>query len=245
MKTGTVTEREHAAFLMMWLEKHLLCGRAAGPSTNTQALAEALLSGASVPLGKHLLGAAYHMLHQISVKLSQGEPIGNPGGPWWFINLWLNLYMSKISQQRVEHMTFPNIESAENPTVRRRCTSFGEATSAFSGCSYSATKVAEYFRCFYNGFSEDATSWFPYQRDDPIFELPSCFDSTTGRFDEDLTDELIKPRVLPANFFSGKDAPTYEFYNPSVVAQQFGLGQMPIGIYFISHMQFDTRLQHH
>ena len=81
MKTGTISEREYAAFLMMWLEKHLFCGRAVGPSSNTQALAEALSRGASAPLGKHLLGSAYHMLHQIGVKLSKGEPIGNPGGP--------------------------------------------------------------------------------------------------------------------------------------------------------------------
>ena len=142
-RAGSVENREYTAFLMMWLEKHFFCGRAAGPSTNTQALAEALSVGTRVPLGKHLLGAAYHMLHQIGIKLSKGEPIGNPGGPWWFINLWLNLYMSKISQQRVEHMTFPSVESAEDPTARRRCTSFGEAASAFPGCLYSATKVAE------------------------------------------------------------------------------------------------------
>ena len=79
--------------------------------------------------------------------------------------------------------------------------------------------MAEYFRCFYNGFSEDATSWFPYQKEEPLFELPSCFDSATSKFDEDLTDELIKPGILPANFFSGKDTPTYEFYNPSVAAR--------------------------
>src|SRR5688572_27513887 len=194
-RAGSVETREHTAFLMMWLEKHFFCGRAAGPSTNTQALAEVLSAGTPVPLGKHLLGVAYHMLHQIGIKLSKGEPIGNPGGPWWFINLWLNLYMSKITQQRVEHMMFPNIESAEDPTARRRCTSFGEAASAFPGCLYSATKVAEYFRCFYKGFNEDATVWFPYQRDDPIFELPTCFDLTTGQFDEELTDELIKPGI--------------------------------------------------
>src|SRR5688572_23132102 len=218
-RARSVENREHTAFLMMWLEKHFFCGRAAGPSTNTQALAEALSIGTSVPLGKHLLGAAYHMLHQIGIKLSQGEPIGNPGGPWWFINLWLNLYMSEISLQRVENMTFPSVESEENLTVRRRCMSFGEAASAFSGCSYSATKVAEYFQCFYNGFNEDATVWFPYQRDNPVFELPTCFDSTSGRFDEDLYEGLIKPGLLPANFFSGKDAPTYEFYNPSAAAR--------------------------
>nr|TKW28118.1 hypothetical protein SEVIR_3G304600v2 [Setaria viridis] len=79
-------------------------------------------------------------------------------------------------------------------------------------------------------------------KDDPIFELPSCFDSTTGRFDEDLTDELIKLGILPANFFSGKDAPTYEFYNPSVVARQFGMGQLPIQAYFVGQAKFRDEL---
>src|SRR5687768_1202602 len=60
MRTGTILEREYTAFLMMWLEKHLFCGRAVGPSSNTQALAEALSRGSSVPLGKHLLGSSYH-----------------------------------------------------------------------------------------------------------------------------------------------------------------------------------------
>src|SRR5687767_9197041 len=85
MKTGPIGDREYMAFLMMWLEKHFFCGRAISPSSNTQALAEALARGSTIPLGKHLLGLAYYMIHQITVKLSFGEPIGNPGSPWSFI----------------------------------------------------------------------------------------------------------------------------------------------------------------
>ncbi|RLM57899.1 hypothetical protein C2845_PM18G09450 [Panicum miliaceum] len=51
MRTGTISEREHTAFLMMWLEKHFFCGRAVGPSSNAQALAEALSLGSAAPLG--------------------------------------------------------------------------------------------------------------------------------------------------------------------------------------------------
>nr|XP_034591633.1 uncharacterized protein LOC117853357 [Setaria viridis] len=42
----------------MWLEKHLFCGRAAGPSSNTQALVEALSIGASVPLDSSTIDLA-------------------------------------------------------------------------------------------------------------------------------------------------------------------------------------------
>ncbi|RLN09941.1 hypothetical protein C2845_PM11G17080 [Panicum miliaceum] len=242
MRTGTVSEREYTAFLMMWLEKHFFCGRAVDPSSNTQALAEALSLGSAIPLGKHLLGSAYHMMHQIGTRLSKGEPIGNPGSPWWFITLWLNLYTSKVSQQRIETKTFPNIESEENPTVRRRCRSFGEAASAFPGCQFTTARTAEYFRCFYNGFSEETVSWYPYRTVEPIFELPVCYDSSTHTFDRELMDILIKPGILPANFFSGKDSPTYEFYNPSVAARQLGFGQLPIRVYFAGQAKFRDEL---
>ncbi|RLM48734.1 hypothetical protein C2845_PMPSC004515 [Panicum miliaceum] len=238
MKTGIVSQREHTTFLMMWLEKHFFCGGAVGPSSNTQALAEALSQGSAIPLGKHLLGSAYHLMHQIGVKLSKGEPIGNPGGPWWFITLWLNLHMSKVSQQRIETKTFPNIESEENPSVRRCCRSFGEAVSAFPGCQFTTTRTAEYFRCFYNGLSEEMIIWHPYQTVEPIFELPVCFDFSTRTFDKELMDVLIKPGILPANFFSGKDSPTYEFYCPSAAARQLGFGQLPIRVYFAGQAKF-------
>ena len=33
MKTGSVSVREHIAFLNMWLEKFIFCGKAVGPTT--------------------------------------------------------------------------------------------------------------------------------------------------------------------------------------------------------------------
>ena len=140
MKTGPISEREHTAFLMMWLEKFIFCGKSASPTSTTQSLAEALVRGAAVPLGKHLLGSVYYMLHQVAVKLSKGEPIKNPGGPWWFLNFWLNLYMTKISKERVELKTFPVVEEEADPSARRRCTSFGEAVSAFPGSQFIPSK---------------------------------------------------------------------------------------------------------
>ena len=43
---------------------------------------------------------------------------------------------------------------------------------------------------------------------------------------------IIKPGLLPANFFGKDQLATYEFYSPSVAARQLGFGQLPISLYF-------------
>ena len=91
MKTCSVSVREHATFLNMWLEKFVFCGKTIGPTTNTLKMAEILAEGNPIPLGNHLLGSVYHLLHQVSVKLRTDQPISNLGGPWLFIQLWLNM----------------------------------------------------------------------------------------------------------------------------------------------------------
>ena len=94
-KTGAADHREHVAFLNMWLEKYIFCGKTIGPTSNTFKMAETQADGNQIPLGKHLLGSVYYLLHQVSVKLRDDQPIGNLGGPWWFIQLWLNMYMHR------------------------------------------------------------------------------------------------------------------------------------------------------
>nr|TKW28650.1 hypothetical protein SEVIR_3G342600v2 [Setaria viridis] len=107
-----------------------------------------------------------------------------------------------------ETKTFPNIESETNPTARRRCTSFREAVSSFLGGKLTPSRTAEYFRCFYIGFSEETTRWYLHQREDSLFENPDCFELDTNSFEDRIMEIFIKPRILPANFFSGKDSPT-------------------------------------
>jgi hypothetical protein len=128
-ETGSIDTREYTAFLNMWLEKHVFCGKSAGPTTNPLALAETLSPGNVVPLGKHLLGSVYQLLHQVSVKLSVGEPIGNLGGPWWFINLWLNLHLKAVLKYDIRKLRFPKEQPEDVEPETRRCTSFGEAMS--------------------------------------------------------------------------------------------------------------------
>ena len=80
-KTGSMDLREHIAFLNMRLEKFIFCGKIIGPTVNTLKMAEMLAEGNMIPLGKHLLGSVYHLLHHVLVKLRTDQPISNLGGP--------------------------------------------------------------------------------------------------------------------------------------------------------------------
>ena len=94
---------------------------------NNLKLAETLAIGNPVPLGKHLLGSVYHLLHHVSSRLRKNQPITNLGGPWWFIQLWLHMYMHKTMVVELSEMEFPSENfSEEEETITRRCTSFGE-----------------------------------------------------------------------------------------------------------------------
>ena len=77
MKSGSVSIREHTAFLNMWLKKFIFCGKTVVPTNNTLEMAKTLASGNPVPLGKHLLGSVYHLHHQVSAKLRANQPISN------------------------------------------------------------------------------------------------------------------------------------------------------------------------
>ena len=73
MKTGSVSVREHTAFLNMWLEKFIFCGKAVGPTNNNLKLAENLATGNPIPLGKHLLGVSLPPASS-SIIQTQKEP---------------------------------------------------------------------------------------------------------------------------------------------------------------------------
>jgi hypothetical protein len=106
-KERTMGQREHVAFLNMWLEKFVFCGKTFGPAANYQIVVEQLDADNRIPLGKYLLGAVYELLHQVAVNLSTNSPIGTPRGPWWFINMWLNLHLRNRLEQNIFAKTFP------------------------------------------------------------------------------------------------------------------------------------------
>lgn len=89
----SVSDKEYVAFLNMWLDRYLFCGQACSPTFNYLPLAEKLAADTEIPLGKYLLGALYHLMDQVSQYLIKNETIPTITGPWWLLQLWLNLYM--------------------------------------------------------------------------------------------------------------------------------------------------------
>ena len=101
--------------------------------------------------------------------------------------------------------------------------------------------ITDFSKCFYNGFPKISTIWFAYHDEKVSYENPFKFQLDSWKADEDATKsmkEIISPRILPANFTSGKEAPTFEFYNPSTAARQLGLGQVPPLPFFAVKVQF-------
>jgi len=203
-------------------------------------MAKTLANGNLVPLGKYLLGSIYHLLHQVSVRLRNDQPISNLGSPWWFIQLWLHMYMHKTIAVDLKEMTFPSEEFAEEEeTITRRCTPFGEAAIMIAN-DPNVLGITDFFKCFSNGFSESSTIWFAYHDNDDNYKNPFKFQLRSWKDDEYATKsmkEIISPRILPANFTSGKDAPTFEFYYPFVVARKLGFGQVPPLPFFAEKVQ--------
>jgi len=88
-------------------------------------------------------------------------------------------------------------------------------------------------------------TWLLYNDNDEL-TFPFKFRFESGCSDETaavIFNSFIKPCVLPAEFHHGSgrmvtgsfipdNLPTYEFYIPSFVARQFGLGQLPPQLFF-------------
>ena len=77
-------------------------------------MTERLAAGNEIPFEKYLLRSAYHLTHQVSVQLLKDEPVHTISGPWWLIQLWLNLYMHKIVRPNLRNLSFPSSNFVED-----------------------------------------------------------------------------------------------------------------------------------
>jgi len=84
---SAISEREYVAFLNMWLERFIFRGSSCGPTYNHKLMAEHLALGKDIPLGKYLLGVAYHLMYQVAAQLLKNELVHTVSGPWWLIQL--------------------------------------------------------------------------------------------------------------------------------------------------------------
>ena len=70
---GTVDHWEHTAFLNLWLDHFLFCGSSLAPTKNYLDLANALVYGTRLALGKLFLGVLYCHLSLNSTRLLSGN----------------------------------------------------------------------------------------------------------------------------------------------------------------------------
>jgi hypothetical protein len=100
----------------MWLCRFIFCGKGNEPTLNHIVMAEDLAAGTPIPLGKYLLGSVYHMLHQTTYQMHTSKKIPCVNGPWWFVQMWLQLYMHQIVAINLNNRHFPsaNYKKGEN-----------------------------------------------------------------------------------------------------------------------------------
>nr|ABA97232.1 hypothetical protein LOC_Os12g14280 [Oryza sativa Japonica Group] len=182
MGQGSVTPREHVAFLLMWLEKFLFCGSSCGPTTNWQFVAEALEAKKQFPLRKILLGYLYQMLNNASAKLAVGSVVG-----------------AEAEFPRLE----PIVDNDGEERTHRRCTSYGEYASipTDAEAKLSAELLKDWFCNFYEGFQKHTQVWFLYE-DSTLLENPLDFifeDINNERYQKprEISSAAISPYLFP------------------------------------------------
>lgn len=105
------------------------------------------------------------------------------------------------------------------------------------GIRMSADAFRTWFLTFYNGIHHDEQVWFAFKVLMVLyFEVPfhitpdSMINNKVSRA---IFPSCISPCILSVCIDSGQSQTrSYEFYHPSICARQFGLGQLPIHLFF-------------
>jgi hypothetical protein len=222
---GPLTDVEYRAFLNMWLCRFIFCGKANEPNLNHIVMAEDLAAGTAIPLGKYLLGSVYHMLHQTTYLMHNSKTIPCVNGPWWFVQMLLQLYMHQIVAIDLNNRHFPSTNYKEEETQSTKsCQTYGEAASTVS----INKDIGQLLELFFRGFPNPL--WFPYLDNDNL-TLPCEFSFETGCDDIHsiaIFNAFIHLCILPAEFYGGwLVQSTFEYYQPNMMARQLGCGQVP------------------
>jgi hypothetical protein len=86
----------------------------------------------------------------VTEKLLLGEPIGNLGGLWWFINMWLNTHKHKHLQWNFFTQQFPqdigeDHELAEDESATCSPLNFDEAIIVLPGTEANENQIGKFF----------------------------------------------------------------------------------------------------
>jgi hypothetical protein len=230
MFDGPLSEVEYRAFLNMWLCRFIFCGKANEPTLNHIIMAEDLAVGNLIPLGKYLLGSVYHMVHQTTYLMHTSQKISCVNGPWWFVQMWLQLYMHQIVGIDLNNWHFPSANYKEGEIqITKGCQTYGEAASIVS----IDQNIRQLFELFFKGFTNPL--WLPYLNNDNL-TLPCVFSFEVGCNDVKsiaIFNIFIHPCILPAEFSGGRqNQSTFEYYQPNMMDRQLGCGQVPPRLFF-------------
>jgi asparagine N-glycosylation enzyme membrane subunit Stt3 len=86
----------------------------------------------------------------VAEKLLLGQPIGNLGGPWWFINVWLNVHMHKCLRFDLFAQRFPrdiveDHELADEESATRPPLNYREAAIVLPSTGGNEDQVSRFF----------------------------------------------------------------------------------------------------
>jgi hypothetical protein len=169
MSDGPLSDVEYRAFLNMWLCRFIFCGKANEPTLNHIVMAEDLAVGNLIPLGKYLLGSVYHMLHQTTHLMHTSQKISYVNGPWWFVQMLLQLYMHQIVGIDINNRYFPQ------PTTRKGKLRSPKVARLMD--KLPQPYPCQLFELFFKGFTNPL--WLPYLKNDNL-ALPCEFSFETG-----------------------------------------------------------------
>jgi hypothetical protein len=73
------------------------------------------------------------MLHQTTYLMHTSQNIPCVNSPWWFVQIWLQLYMHQIVAIDLNNRHFPSTNYKEGETQSTKgCQTYGEAASTVS-----------------------------------------------------------------------------------------------------------------
>jgi hypothetical protein len=144
--------------------------------------------------------------------------------------MWLQLYMHQIVSIDFQGLSFPSVNYAEDQSATMKgCQTYGEAASSI----IIDIDIGHLFKLFFKGFP--TSNWLPYTKNaDLTFRFKFSYESVcSDKTSTEIFNSFIRPCALPAEFHHGRSLqPTYEFYNPNVVARQLGCSQLPPRLFF-------------
>ncbi|KAI8547407.1 hypothetical protein RHMOL_Rhmol07G0193200 [Rhododendron molle] len=221
---GDVTEEEHVAFLLYWLNKFLFCVSSSRITKDFTDLAKALASGQKLAMAPLVLAYLYRAM----LDLLENRYVF-VAGPLWIMTLWLCAYFPSLG---------PNpVKSPEHTCYDHHFRDLAPRDHTFEAC----------FRYNYANLVSMGTGWMPFERN----TVPIWLKTNPAEFEEydDEQKEIWANYLISRDLLYGLSAQSkneksgVEFYNAVQFARQFSLLQLiPLPPYTSLNPNFTQRL---